>query len=204
MIFRLVRNRTFSATHERQKELSVGATVCITTIASGDPTMALDSLDALFEDTLRDVYYAEKKLTKILPKMAKKAGASELADAFLSHATETEGHVKRLEKIFGMIDKAARGKKCEALEGLSAEGDHVMEEAETEAVLDAGLIASAQAVEHYEIARYGTLIAWAGQLNMSDAASLLEETLAEEKAADEKLSGLAEKINPMAERAEAA
>jgi ferritin-like metal-binding protein YciE len=166
--------------------------------------MALDSLDALFEDALRDVYYAEKKLTKILPKMAKKAGASELADAFLSHATETEGHVKRLEKIFGMIDKAARGKKCEALEGLSAEGDHVMEEAETEAVLDAGLIASAQAVEHYEIARYGTLIAWAGQLNMSDAASLLEETLAEEKAADEKLSGLAEKINPMAERAEAA
>jgi ferritin-like metal-binding protein YciE len=166
--------------------------------------MALDSLDALFEDTLRDVYYAEKKLTKILPKMAKKAGASELADAFLSHATETEGQVKRLEMIFDMIDKAARGKKCEALEGLSAEGDHVMEEAETEAVLDAGLIASAQAVEHYEIARYGALIAWAGQLNMSDAVSLLEETLAEEKAADEKLSGLAEKINPMAERAEAA
>jgi ferritin-like metal-binding protein YciE len=166
--------------------------------------MPLDSLDALFEDTLRDMYYAEKKLTRILPKMAKKATTEELAEAFTAHASETEGQVERLEKVFEMIDKTARGKKCEALEGLSAEGDHVMEEAEEDGVLDAGLIASAQAVEHYEIARYGTLIAWANQLEMPDAASLLEETLAEEKAADEKLNGLAEKINPMAERAEAA
>jgi ferritin-like metal-binding protein YciE len=112
--------------------------------------------------------------------------------------------VERIEKVFSMLDKTPRAKKCEALEGLSKEGDHVMEEAEDDGVLDAGLIASAQAVEHYEIARYGTLIAWAKQLDMADAADLLEETLAEEKAADEKLTGLAEEINPMAQRAEAA
>jgi ferritin-like metal-binding protein YciE len=166
--------------------------------------MALDSLNALFEDTLRDMYYAEKKLTKILPKMAKKATSPELADAFTAHAEETHGQVDRIEQVFGMIDKTPRAKKCEALEGLSAEGDHVMEEAKEDSVMDAGLVASAQAVEHYEIARYGTLIAWANQLDMSDAASLLEESLAEEKAADEKLSGIAEKVNPMAQRAEAA
>lgn len=166
--------------------------------------MPMDSLVALFEDTLRDMYYAEKKLTRILPKMAKKATSEELAEAFTSHAEETEGHVERLEKVFGMLDKTARGKKCEALEGLSAEGDHVMEEAEDDSVLDAGLIASAQAVEHYEIARYGTLIAWAKQLDMSDAADLLAETLEEEKAADEKLNGIAESVNPMAAQKEAA
>jgi ferritin-like metal-binding protein YciE len=166
--------------------------------------MALDSLDALFEDTLRDMYYAEKKLTKILPKMAKKASSRELSEAFTSHAEETQGQVDRLEQIFKLIDKAPRAKKCEALEGLSAEGDHVMEEAEEDGVMDAGLVASAQAVEHYEIARYGTLIAWANQLDMADAASLLEESLAEEKAADEKLSGIAEQVNPLAQRAEAA
>jgi ferritin-like metal-binding protein YciE len=166
--------------------------------------MALDSLDALFEDTLRDMYYAEKKLTSILPKMAKKATTAELADALTSHAEETEGQVGRLEEIFKLIDKTPRGKKCEALEGLRAEGDHVMEEAEENGVMDAGLVASAQAVEHYEIARYGALIAWANQLEMTEAAALLEETLAEEKAADEKLSGIAEQVNPLAERAEAA
>jgi len=166
--------------------------------------MAMDSLEALFEDTLRDMYYAEKKLTKILPKMAKKATTEELSEAFTSHAAETQGQVERLEKVFKLIDKTARAKKCEALEGLSAEGDHVMEEAEDDGVMDAGLIASAQAVEHYEIARYGTLIAWANQLDMSDAANLLSESLEEEKAADEKLSGLAESVNPMAARQEAA
>jgi ferritin-like metal-binding protein YciE len=164
----------------------------------------MDSLEALFEDTLRDMYYAEKKLTKILPKMAKKATTEELSEAFTSHAAETQGQVERLEKVFKLIDKTPRAKKCEALEGLSAEGDHVMEEAEDDGVMDAGLIASAQAVEHYEIARYGTLIAWANQLDMSDAANLLSESLEEEKAADEKLSGLAESVNPMAARQEAA
>lgn len=166
--------------------------------------MAMATLEALFEDSLRDMYYAEKKLTRILPKMAKKATTPELAQAFTSHAEETAGQVERIEKVFELIDKTARGKKCEALEGLSAEGDHVMEEAEQDGVMDAGLIASAQAVEHYEIARYGTLIAWAKQLDMSEAAELLAETLEEEKAADEKLNGIAEKVNPMAERKEAA
>jgi ferritin-like metal-binding protein YciE len=166
--------------------------------------MPMDSLDALFEDTLRDMYYAEKKLTRILPKMAKKANTEELAEAFTSHDEETQCHVQRIEQIFEMLDKTARAKKCEALEGLAAEGEHVMEEAEDDGVLDAGLIASAQAVEHYEMARYGTLIAWAKQLDMTDAADLLAETLEEEKAADEKLSGLAEKVNPMAAQKEAA
>jgi ferritin-like metal-binding protein YciE len=166
--------------------------------------MAMDSLEALFEDTLRDMYYAEKKLTRILPKMAKKATTAELSEAFSSHAEETEGQVERIEKVFELIEKTARAKKCEALEGLSAEGDHVMEEADDDGVMDAGLIASAQAVEHYEIARYGALIAWAKQLEMTDAADLLAESLEEEKAADEKLSGLAESVNPMAARKEAA
>ena len=166
--------------------------------------MALNSLNALFEDTLRDMYYAEKKLTQILPRMAKKATTPELADAFTSHAKETQGQVDRLEQVFKMIDKAPRAKKCEALEGLSAEGDHVMEEADEDGVMDAGLVATAQAVEHYEMARYGSLIAWANQLDMSDAASLLEESLAEEEAADEKLSGIAENLKPVILEAEAA
>ena len=166
--------------------------------------MPMDSLEALFEDSLRDIYYAEKKLTKILPKMAKKATAEDLAEAFTSHAEETQGQVQRIEQVFKLLDKTPRAKKCEALEGLSAEGDHVMEEAEDDGVMDAGLIASAQAVEHYEIARYGALIAWAKQLEMTEAADLLAESLAEEKAADEKLSGLAESVNPTAARQEAA
>jgi len=150
------------------------------------------------------MYYAEKKLTKILPKMAKKATTEELAEAFTSHAEETAGQVQRIEKVFELLEKTPRAKKCEALEGLSAEGSHVMEEAEGDGVMDAGLIATAQAVEHYEIARYGTLIAWANQLDMAEAADLLTESLDEEKAADEKLSGLAESVNPMAAHKEAA
>ncbi len=166
--------------------------------------MALHTLDALFEDTLRDMYYAEKKLTKILPKMARKATSEKLADAFTSHAEETQGHVERIEKIFGMLDKAPRAKKCEALDGLSKESAHVMAEADAESVMDAGLVAAAQAVEHYEIARYGTLIAWAREIGLTDAADLLRASLAEEKAADEILSGIAETVNPAAERKEAA
>jgi ferritin-like metal-binding protein YciE len=166
--------------------------------------MPLNTLDALFEDTLRDMYYAEKKLVRTLPKMAKKATSEDLVDAFNTHKTETEGHVERIEKVFEILGKSARAKKCEAMEGLSKEGEHVMEEAKEDGVLDAGLIASAQAVEHYEIARYGTLVAWANQLDLADAASLLEENLSEEKAADEKLTSIAEAVNPMAERSEAA
>lgn len=166
--------------------------------------MPVSSLMDLFHDTLRDVYWAEKHLVKTLPKMAKAASSTELADAILKHHAETEGQVERLEQVFGMIDKAARAKKCEAMVGLSAEGDHVLEEIEDEEVRDVGIIGAAQAVEHYEIARYGTLAVWAKQLGLTDAVDLLVETLEEEKAADEKLSQLADSINADAEESEAA
>jgi ferritin-like metal-binding protein YciE len=139
---------------------------------------------------------------KALPKMAKAAANEELAEAITKHQAETETHVERLEQVFQMIDKAARAKKCEAMVGLSAEGDHVLEEAEEDAVRDAGIIGAAQAVEHYEIARYGTLAAWAKQLALEDAAALLVETLEEEKAADETLSGLADSVNAQAQAEE--
>jgi ferritin-like metal-binding protein YciE len=161
--------------------------------------MAMSSLDDLFYDTLKDIYWAEKHLVKALPKLAKKASHPELAEALENHKVETEGHVERLEQVFEMIDKAARAKKCEAMVGLSAEADHVVEEAEDENVLDAGIIGAAQSVEHYEIARYGTLTEWAKLLGHNDAADLLGETLEEEKAADELLTSIAESINPEAE-----
>lgn len=160
--------------------------------------MPLNTLDDLFHDTLRDVYYAEKKLTKVLPKMAKNATSEELAAAFKQHLTETEGHVARIEEVFELIDKPARAKKCDAIEGLAKEGDHVIEEGKDDAVLDAGLIASAQAVEHYEIARYGTLIAWAELLGNKKAADLLKKTLAEEEACDELLTELSGAVNDAA------
>src|SRR5437868_666842 len=141
--------RYFSVAMERSSSSPVPPSLVSHAKSEMENPMALDSLNALFEDTLRDMYYAEKKLTKILPKMAKKATTPELADAFTSHAEETQGQVDRLEQVFKMIDKTPRAKKCEALEGLSAEGDHVMEEAQEEGVMDVGLIASAQAVEHY-------------------------------------------------------
>ena len=166
--------------------------------------MSVSTLNDLFYDTLRDVYWAEKHLLKALPKLAKKAESEELAAALESHRAETEGHVERLEQIFEMIDKAARAKKCEAMVGLSAEADHVLKEVEDKTVRDVGIIGAAQAVEHYEIARYGALAAWAKQLGMDDAAELLVQTLEEEKAADEKLSTLADTINAGAEMAEAA
>jgi ferritin-like metal-binding protein YciE len=131
--------------------------------------------------------------------MAKKASSKELAQALTEHQEETEVHVSRLEQIFEMIDKAARAKKCEAMVGLSAEGDHVLKEVDDESVRDVGIIGAAQAVEHYEIARYGTLAAWAKLLGHEDAAELLVATLEEEKAADEKLSALSDAINSEAE-----
>ena len=157
--------------------------------------MAVSTLADLFHDTLRDVYWAENHLVKALPKMAEAASSVDLADAILKHHTETQTHVRRLEPIFGILDKPADAKKCEAMEGLSAEGDHVIEEVDDEAVRDAGIIGAAQAVEHYEIARYGTLLAWANELGLDDAAGLLEDTLEEEKAADEALSGLSDTVN---------
>jgi ferritin-like metal-binding protein YciE len=151
----------------------------------------MKNLNDLFVHLLKDVYYAEKQILKALPKMAKAAATPELKKAFETHRTETEGQVERLQQVFEMMDKPARGVKCEAIEGLVEEAREVMDEAETPEVMDAGLLASAQAVEHYEMARYGTLIAWAGQLNMPEAAKLFEATLTEEKNADKLLSGLA-------------
>jgi ferritin-like metal-binding protein YciE len=164
--------------------------------------MPVTNLSDLFYDTLRDIYWAEKHLVKALPKMAKAASNEELSEAILKHQAETEIHVERLDEVFGILGKAARAKKCEAMVGLSAEGDHVLEEVEDDAVRDVGIIGAAQAVEHYEIARYGTLAAWAKQLGLDDAADLLAQTLDEEKAADETLSDLADTINAEAEAEE--
>lgn len=152
----------------------------------------MKTLESLFEDMLKDIYYAEKKILKELPKMAKKASSPELEKAFLKHERETQGQVERLEQVFELIGKSARGKKCPAIEGLAEEAKEVMDEAEDEDVLDAGLLASAQAVEHYEIARYGTLIAWAEKMGQNKAAKLLQQTLDEEKMTDKNLTKLAE------------
>ena len=151
----------------------------------------METLKEMFEETLKDVYFAENAIIKALPKMAKKAQSEELKAAFDEHLEETKGQVSRLDKIFKMLGSKAEGKECPALKGLVQETEELMSEAKNPDVLDAGLIGCAQAVEHYEMARYGTLKAWAEQLEMEDAAELLEETLDEEKAADQKLSELA-------------
>jgi ferritin-like metal-binding protein YciE len=152
----------------------------------------MKTMDDLFLHHLKDIYYAEKQILKALPKMVKATKSPELAEAFETHRQETEGQVQRLEQIFEILDKPARGVRCEAIEGLIAEAKEVMDEAEESGVLDAGLLASAQAVEHYEIARYGTMSAWANQLGLSKAVKLLEQTLEQEKAADRLLTRLAE------------
>ena len=159
-------------------------------------------LDELFHDTLKDIYFAEKKILATLPKMAKAAQNGELKAAFEKHRVETEGHVERLVQVFGMIDKKPQGKTCAAIVGITDEGAEIMEEYKGSPALDAGLLAAAQAVEHYEITRYGTLRTWAEALDMSDAAALLQETLDEEAATDEALSELAEAaVNQQAEAA---
>jgi len=150
------------------------------------------TLRDLFIDTLRDVYNAEGQLVKALPKMAKTASNPDLAEAFESHLKETKGHVERLERVFDVIGEKARGKKCKGMEGLIDEGKEWIDEEAEHDVLDAGLIAAAQKVEHYEIASYGCLCTWARQLDLDDAVGLLGQNLDEEKAADEKLTGLAE------------
>jgi ferritin-like metal-binding protein YciE len=149
------------------------------------------TLNELFEETLKDVYFAENAILKALPKMAKQASNADLRSAFEGHTDETKGQVERLDKVFKLLGKKAEGKECPALKGLVEETEELIGEADKGAVLDAGLIGCAQAVEHYEIARYGTLCAWAEQLRMEDAVELLEETLEEEEATDEKLSELA-------------
>ena len=150
------------------------------------------TLQDLFHETLKDIYHAEKQILKALPKMAKAANSDQLRQAFEKHRTETEGQVERLEQIFEILGKPARAKPCEAIQGLVEEGKEVMEDFKDSAALDAGLLAGAQAVEHYEISRYGTMKAWALQLGMRDAAKLLDQTLQEEKKTDEALTRLAE------------
>ena len=159
-------------------------------------------LDELFHDTLKDIYFAEKKIVSTLPKMAKAAQNPDLKAAFEKHRVETEGHVERLEQVFGMIDKKPQGKTCAAIVGITDEGAEIMEEYKGSPALDAGLLAAAQAVEHYEITRYGTLRTWAESLDLSDAAALLQETLDEEAATDEALTELARAaVNQEAEAA---
>ena len=151
-----------------------------------------NGLQELFLDGLKDIYYAEKKILKALPKMAKGAESEEVTAAFEKHLMETEGQVDRLEQVFDLLGKPARGKTCPAIDGILEEGSEILEEYRGAPAMDAGLVAAAQAVEHYEIARYGTLIAWAKQLGMSEAVELLEATLEEESATDETLSALGE------------
>jgi len=157
------------------------------------------TLDDLFLETLKDVYYAEKQAVRMLGKAAKAAQSEELRAAFEQHREESQGQVERLDQVFELLGKPARSKTCEAIQGLNAEMAEVLEDFQDSPAADAALIGAAQAVEHYEIARYGTLKTWAGQLGMTDAAKLLEATLAEEKKTDALLTQLAERsANPQA------
>ena len=159
-------------------------------------------LDELFHDTLKDIYFAEKKILATLPKMAKAAQSAELKAAFEKHRGETESQVERLEQVFAIIEKKPQGKTCAAIVGITDDGAEIMEEYKGSPALDAGLLAAAQAVEHYEISRYGTLKAWAEELGLNDAAELLQETLDEEEATDEALTKIAKSaINQQAEAA---
>ena len=162
-------------------------------------------LDELFHDTLKDIYYAEKKILSALPKMAKAAQSDELRAAFEKHEAETEEQITRLEKVFEEIEQKPQGKKCAAIEGILEEGQEIMKEYKGSPALDAGMLAAAQAVEHYEISRYGTLQTWAAEMGLDNAANLLGETLEEEEATDEALTELAENaVNAAAENREAA
>jgi len=159
-------------------------------------------LKDLFLDTLKDIYFAEKKILSALPKMAKAAQSPKLKAAFEKHLAETDGQVDRLEQVFASLDETPKGKTCDAILGIIDEGKEVMDEYKGMPALDAGLLAAAQAVEHYEISRYGTLKTWAMKLGLRDAAKLLDETLVEEKNTDSSLSKLATSIvNEMAEAA---
>ena len=154
--------------------------------------MATKTLENLFHDQLKDIYYAEKKILKTLPKMAKAAQSPELKAAFEKHVVETEGQIERLEQVFEIFGKRPQSKTCEAINGILDEGSEVMEEYKDSPALDAGLVASAQAVEHYEITRYGTLKRWANVLGLTKAAKLLDETLQQESKTDEDLTTLAD------------
>ncbi|MGN6582770.1 MAG: YciE/YciF ferroxidase family protein [Rhizobiaceae bacterium] len=150
------------------------------------------TLEDLFHDTLKDIYYAEKKILKALPKMARAASSDKAKAAFQKHKDQTEGHVERLQQVFEIMGKRPQGKTCEAIEGIISEGEEIMEEFKGTEALDAGLISAAQAVEHYEMTRYGTLKRWAKDLGMKDAAELFDATLKEEEQTDAELTKLAE------------
>jgi len=154
--------------------------------------MTEKKLSDLFYDTLTDIYFAERQILKSLPKMAKAAQSAELKTAFLTHRDETETHVERLQQVFEILGKRAQSKTCEAIKGILEEGDEISEDYAGSEALDAGLLAGGQAVEHYEMSRYGSLKTWALQLGMKDAAALLEQTLQEEKKTDALLSKLAQ------------
>jgi ferritin-like metal-binding protein YciE len=155
-------------------------------------TKDIKNMDDLFVHQLRDIYYAEKQITKALPKMIEQASDPQLKQGFQTHLRETENHVKRLDQAFELLGKKASGVDCPAIDGIVEEAEEVAGEVENKSVLDAALIAAAQAVEHYEMTRYGTLIAWAKQLGHSNVVSLLNQTLEEEKATDKKLTSMAE------------
>jgi ferritin-like metal-binding protein YciE len=161
-------------------------------------TMSIDSLHEAFYEELRDIYHAEKQLLKALPKMAKAAASEKLKAAFNSHLTETAEHVERLEQAFAEIGRPARAKKCEAMEGLIKEASSCMEEDVAAEVLDALLIASAQKVEHYEIATYGTLCTWAKLLELDEALSLLKQNMSDEESATKRLTQLSKQVNATA------
>jgi ferritin-like metal-binding protein YciE len=152
------------------------------------------TLGTLFHDTLKDIYFAEKKILKTLPKLAKAAHSGVLKAAFERHHRETQGHVDRLEQVFAMIDKEPQAKTCEAIVGITDEGAEIMDEYKGSPALDAGLLAAAQAVEHYEMSRYGTLRTWANELGLTKAAALFEKTLKEEEATDAALTQIAETV----------
>ena len=160
----------------------------------------MDTFEQLFEETLKDIYYAEKAILKALPKMAKKATSKKLQSAFVKHESETEKQVDRLDQVFELLGKRASGKKCPAIDGIIEEASELMKEVTDDTVRDAAMLAAAQAVEHYEISRYGTMVAWAAKMNMSKVEKLLQATLEEEKATDAKLTELADvEINIAAE-----
>lgn len=159
------------------------------------------ALDDMFHDMLKDVYYAEKQVLKALPKMAKAAQSAELKKAFEAHKAETQGQIERLGEVFDVIGKSPRGKTCDAILGILKEGEAVIEDYSDSPALDAGLVASAQAVEHYEIARYGTLKAWAQQLGYTDAVALLDANLQEENKTDKMLTKLGSSVNSAAKAA---
>ena len=161
-------------------------------------------LDELFHDTLKDIYYAEKKILSALPKMAKAAQNDDLRAAFEKHKTETEGQIDRLEQVFELIEEKAQGKKCAAIEGILEEGQEIIKEYKGSPALDAGLVSAAQAVEHYEIARYGTLRTWAEEMGLDQAAKLLQQTLDQEEATDRSLTKLAEAVVNQKAQAKAA